>query len=226
MRSKLVLTLAIIMGIITTILFFNYMKQYDSQTVANKNKIEVVVAAQEIKRNVTITKDMLETKLMPEEGIHTNTVTNLDTAVGQFSTADIAQGEAMLTNHLQTSKEEELFVSRKIRDGFRAVSVGVNLPQSVSNLLEPEDQVDVINTVKEKDKLVSKIVVENVTVLAVGRRMVETTEGEEFVEYTSVTLEVMPNEAVKLANATESGPLHIALRSRVKADEEAASDDN
>ncbi|WP_261134557.1 Flp pilus assembly protein CpaB [Bacillus sp. Marseille-Q3570] len=226
MRSKLVLTLAVIMGIITTVLFFNYMKQYDAQTVANKNKVEVVVAAQEIKRNVSITKDMLETRLMPEEGIHTNTVTNLDTAVGQFSTADIAQGEAMLTNHLQTSKQEELFVSRKIRDGFRAVSVGVNLPQSVSNLLEPEDQVDVINTVKEKDKLVSKIVVENVTVLAVGRRMVETTEGEEFVEYTSVTLEVMPNEAVKLANATESGPLHIALRSRVKADEGAASDDN
>ncbi len=214
------------MGLITTVLFFNYMKQYDAQTVANKSKVEVVVAAQEIKRNVSITKEMIETKLLPEEGIHTNALTELDSVIGQFSTADIARGEALLSNHLQSAKEEKLFVSRKIRDGFRAVSVGVNLPQSVSNLLEPEDQVDVINTVKEGDKLVSKVVVENVTVLAVGRRMVETTEGEEYVEYTSVTLEVMPNEAVNLANATESGPLHLALRSRVKSGEEAASDDN
>lgn len=226
MRSKLVLTLAVIMGIITTVLFFNYMKQFDAQTVASKAKVEVVVAKQEIKRNVPIEKEMLELKLMPEEGIHTNTLTNLDTAIGQFSTADIAQGEALLSNHLQSAKDEELFVSRKVRDGFRAVSVGLNFPQSVSNLIEPEDQVDVIGTIKEGDKLISSFVVENVTVLAVGRRMIETIEGQEYVEYTSATLEVMPNEAVKLVNATESGPVHIALRSRVKADKEAASDDN
>ncbi len=213
------------MGLITTVLFFNYMKQYDAETVASKTKIEVVVAVSEIKRNMPITKDLLEIKMLPEEGVHPNALKKVEDAVGQYATADIVKGEAVLSNHLQNSKEESLFVSRKVREGFRAVSVGLNLPQSVTNLIEPEDQVDVIGTKKEGDKQVSTFVVENVRVLAVGRRMVETTEGQPYVEYTSATVEVLPNEAVKLVNALESGTVHFALRTRVQPDKEAASDD-
>ncbi|MCF6139280.1 Flp pilus assembly protein CpaB [Pseudalkalibacillus berkeleyi] len=225
LRSKLVLVLAIVMGLITTVLFFNYMKQFDSETVASQTKKEVVIASTEIKRNVPITKEMLETKLLPEEGVHTNAVLKMDEAIGQYSTADIALGESLLTNHLQNVKEETLFVSRKVREGFRAVSVGLNLPQSVTNLIEPGDQVDVIGTKKIGDEQVSEFVVQNVTVLAVGRRLVETTEGEPYVEFTSATLEVMPNESVRLVNASESGTVHIVLRTRVKPDKEAVKDD-
>ena len=36
-------------------------------------------------------------------------------------------------------------------EGYRAVTVGVNINQSVSNLIEPEDEVDVILTKVAKD---------------------------------------------------------------------------
>ncbi|WLD93941.1 Flp pilus assembly protein CpaB [Alkalihalobacillus sp. AL-G] len=225
MRSKLVLMLAIIMGIITTVLFFNYMKQYDSETVSSQTKVEVVVATGEIKRNHLISKNMLELKPVPEQSVHENTVTEIEDAIGLVSTANIVKGETLLSNHLQNTKEESLFVSRKVRDGFRAVSVGLNFPQSVSNLIEPEDNVDVIATFKEGDKFISEIIVENTRVLAVGRRMLESTEGEPYVEYTSATLELRPEEAVKVVNSNEKGNIHIALRSRVEP-KGAAEDDN
>ncbi|WP_349409454.1 Flp pilus assembly protein CpaB [Pseudalkalibacillus sp. SCS-8] len=225
MRSKLVLTLAIVMGLITTFLFFDYMKQFNAETVATKTKMEVVVAAQEIERNTAITEDMLEIRLLPEEGVHENAVTDIKLAINQYSTADLASGEPVLSHHLQNGKEETLFVSRKIRDGYRAVSIGLNFPQSVSNLIEPDDQVDVIATKKNGEKIETEFAVENVRILAVGRRMIETTEGEPYVEYTSATVEVQPHQAVELVNAMESGTVHIALRTRVQSKEEADSDD-
>ena len=54
------------------------------------------------------------------------------------------------------------------------------------------------------------------TVLAVGRKMVAaTSEEEEYVEYTTVTLEVKPEDAVKLVNAAEKGNIHFTVHSKI-----------
>lgn len=228
MKSKIILALAIIMGIATTVLFYRYMQQFDTKQAVNENTQEVVVAAEAIKRNQRITGDMLELKSLPIGGLHPQTVRSIEEVTGLYATADIAKGEAVLKHRTMSEAEEELFVSRKVRDGYRAVAVGADFVRSVSNLIEPEDWVDVVYTETidngSGEQTVSRMLLENVRVLAVGRRMIESSTKEDYVEYSSVTLELLSPDAVKLIQASERGTLHFILRSRIiPADKERSS---
>ncbi|MFZ5967145.1 MAG: Flp pilus assembly protein CpaB [Bacillota bacterium] len=227
MKSKIVLPLAIIMGLVTTFLFYNYMKAIDENVKQNNNMVDIVVANKEIKKNQRISSDMLSIIQVPEKGVHPNTIKTISEAEGKYTTADIAQGEALVSHRLLHEKEESLFISRKIKEGYRAVSVGVNIVQSVSNLIEPEDTVDVIFSETfqngQTTSVSTQTILQNVRVLAVGRRMIESTPGEEYVEYTSVTLELNQWDAVTLVNAKERGNIQLILHSRVIPPKEAES---
>jgi pilus assembly protein CpaB len=121
-----------------------------------------------------------------------------------------------------------MFVSKKVRDGYRAVSIGPNIVQSVSNLIEPGDFVDVVYSKQDKvtKEWFSQIILENVHVLAIGRRMVEAESETPYVEYSQVTLELIPADGVKVINADEdSDPdakVGLMLHSRIVKDQEQA----
>jgi pilus assembly protein CpaB len=175
------------------------------------------VAKKAIKRNETIGADAIELAQVPSRGLHPQAIKTLAAAQGKIADTDIAPGELLLSHHLQDRKEESLLVSRKVRDGYRAVSVGVNLVRSVSNLIEPEDEVDVIATpekVSGQPSPPSALLLEKARVLAIGRRMVEANAETPYVEYASVTLEVKPAEAVAIVNAQEHGTLSLSLLPR------------
>lgn len=226
MRSKIILIAALIMGLVTTFLFFNYMKQFDHTKAANENMVGVVVAKQQIKRNQKMLADMLEIKQVPLLSVHPQAIKKIQDAEGKFADTTIEAGEVLLSHHVKASKDESAVVAKKIQNGFRAVSVGVNIVQSVSNLIEPDDFVDVFVTIPPKegnDKQLeaSTVLLDNIHVLAVGRRMVEADSEHPYAEYATVTLEVKPEDVPKLINSNDRFKVSLALHSRVVA--EAAS---
>lgn len=225
MRSKIILIMAIMMGLATTLLFYKYVSKFNDTAPANVHAVEVLTAKEPIHKNQRISPDMIEKISVPDQGIYKQAAREGDQVIGKFASQEIAQGEPVLPERLGTEKEESLIVAKKVKEGMRAVSVGVNFVQSVSNLIEPEDFVDVILTEQPKDapEPRSSIVLENVHVLAVGRRMIEATKETAYAEYSSATLEVGLKDAVKLVNAAAKGSLHLILHSRLVS---AASDTN
>lgn len=217
MRSKIVLVLALIMGIITTILFFNYIKKLDEQKKGSDTLVEVVTVKQTIKKNQRISVDMLQTVLLPSYVLHPNTVRRITEAEGKFAISDLEAGEVLLSHRMKETEEETQLVSRKVREGYRAVTVDVNFIQSVSNLIEPEDYVDVISTPSEKNgqPVMSTLILEKVRVLAVGRRLMELDPAAQQAEYNAVTLELKPQDAITLVNADELGNISLLLHSRI-----------
>ncbi len=222
MKSKIIMLLAIVMGLITTFLFYNYVSNIKGTPASEMKTIETLVAARDIKKNELISQDMLEMVQVMDNGLYSNAIRDSANLNGKYALADIAKGEPFLPHRVLGTQEEKLFVSRKIEEGYRGVSIGVNHVQSVSNLIEPEDYVDVIFTkLGERDLgtvTASKILVERARVLAVGRRMVETVEGDLVVEYSSATLELKSPETVKLVNAANDGILTLTLHSRIKTE--------
>jgi pilus assembly protein CpaB len=223
MRSKIILISALIMGLVTTFLFFNYMKQFDHTKAANENMVGVVVAKQQIKRNQKMQADMLEIKQVPSLSVHPQAIKTIKEAEGKFADATLEVGEVLLSNHVKASKDESAVVAKKVQSGFRAVSLGVNIVQSVSNLIEPDDYVDVIVTIppnqgNDKQLESSTVLLEKIHVLAVGRRMVEADSEHPYAEYTTVTLEVKPEDVPKLINTTERFKVSLSLYSRIVPD--------
>ncbi|HAQ08212.1 MAG TPA: Flp pilus assembly protein CpaB, partial [Bacillus bacterium] len=139
------------------------------------------------------------------------------------------QGEPVLPHRLGTETTEQIYLSRKVREGYRAVSVGVNLNQSAANLIEPEDEVDILFSKKLEGpdaKIVSQIILQKARVLAVGRKMVLPEDTQEpYAEYTSVTVELKPEDALKLVNSAEQGNIHFMLHKRpILEDKKAISE--
>jgi pilus assembly protein CpaB len=219
MRSKIIMLLAIVMGLSTTFLFYNYVGNIKGTPAADIKTIEITVATRDIKKNELIAQDMVEKIQVVESEIYNAAIRDSAQLNGKYALADIVKGEPFLPHRVLGAQEEKLYVSRKINEGFRGVSVGVNFVQSVSNLIEPEDYVDVIYTKLGNPQLGietdSRILMERVRVLAVGRRLVETVEGEIHVEYSSATLELKPQDSVKLVNAVNDGIITLSLHSRI-----------
>lgn len=218
MRSKIILIMALLMGLITTVLFFNYMKKLEPAEAALANMKTIVVAEQAIKKNQLLSSGMVKLKEVPAEAVHPDTLLDAAAVGGTYATADIAAGEPILSGRISTSKEESLFLSRKVREGYRAVGVSVNFIGSISNLIEPGDKVDVVYTFENKatEELESVILLREVPVLSIGRRMIEATEETPYVEYSSTALELKPEEAVKLVEADERGTISLLLHTRLQ----------
>ncbi len=228
MKSRNILFLALIMAVITTFLFNKYLKELDQKYKKNENMVSIVVPRVSINKHQKITKEILEYIELETESVHPEAIKTMEEIVGKYSLNDMKKGEALFLDRFLDQFREDKFVTRKIREGFRAVSIEVNIVESVSNLIEPEDNVDVIFSEQIKqdgveNKVNTEMLLENIRVLAVGKRLnekenkdiKETDDKNDVVEYISVTLELKPQDIVKLINADERGSIKLTLRSKI-----------
>jgi pilus assembly protein CpaB len=105
-------------------------------------------------------------------------------------------------------------LSATIPEGMRALSVSVNEVVSVAGFVTPGTMVDVITTGPTKEgQNITRTVLENVRVLAANQR-VESQNGKP-VGVTVMTLLVSPSDAARLAMASSSGKIQLALRNTI-----------
>ena len=101
-----------------------------------------------------------------------------------------------------------------IPEGMRALSVAVNEVVAVAGFVTPGAMVDVIATgATSGSGNITRTVLENVRVLAANQR-IESGSGKP-VSVTVITLLVTPPDAAKLAMASSSGKIQLALRNTI-----------
>ncbi|WP_437883766.1 Flp pilus assembly protein CpaB [Pseudomonas sp. LRF_L74] len=144
----------------------------------------------------------------------------------------LAKGQA-LTSNLVVRPGQPGFIAAVLKPGMRAISVPTSAVASNSGLVSTGDRVDVILSLdREKEntgkstsapRLASQTLLHNVRVLALNNvahgeltvREDEPANGKktrrEYSSYETVTLEVSPNQAERLAVAKEVGTLQLVL---------------
>jgi pilus assembly protein CpaB len=96
----------------------------------------------------------------------------------------------------------------------RAMTVKVDEASGVAGFLNPDNRVDVVASFGDgsnKLEYVSKVVLQNLKVLGTGQK-IETAPGGKPQVVPTVTLEVSPEEAEKLALAANEGHIRLILR--------------
>ncbi|WP_088007107.1 Flp pilus assembly protein CpaB [Indiicoccus explosivorum] len=219
MKPKKILLLAIVSGLVTTFVFYLFIGQQQPAAVAEQPAmVSVVTAAADLQESEEITAESLTIKEVPEGQVHADAIRDEAEIVGKYTAAPIKAGEVILLHRIQQEGEVKV-ASKKIAEGYRAVSINVDFVKSVSNLIEPEDMVDVVLTktveLPEGPEILTELMLENVKVLAVGKRFTEAKEGEPPAEYMAVTLELTPEDAVELVDASSRGSLQLLLRSQL-----------
>ena len=102
-------------------------------------------------------------------------------------------------------------LSGLMRKGMRAVGIKVNVDDIAGGFVLPQTRVDIVSVLRQGDQQYSKIILQNVLVLAVDTLSQRPDDRQAIVSNT-VTVEVTPAEAEKLSLATELGRIRLILR--------------
>jgi pilus assembly protein CpaB len=192
--------------------------------VAEKARLQtvgIVVAVVDIPLGATINPNQVAVSSWPKDNYPKDAIADPKTAVGRIVLRDFVRGEPVVEGKLVPVNKPAGLLSLRVPQGMRAFSVKVNEVVGVGGFIVPDTLVDVvvttaISTTRNQDQI-SKIVLENIRVLAAGQ-VVEQQKDNKPVTVNTVTLAVTPDDAEKLALASNDGKIQLVLRNYADSD--------
>lgn len=176
---------------------------------------KIVVAATDIPIGSTLRETQMRVVSWPKDSIPQGSSQRAEQLVNRVAIRPITSGDAVTEAKLKPKDGAAGagFMTYVVPQGHRAVTVAVNEVAGVAGFLTPGDRVDVIVTTPVPDnekESVSKIMLENVPVLATGQ-VTDQKEGKPVVVPT-VTLDLLPEDAEKIVLSSSKGSLQLLLR--------------
>jgi len=222
-RTTIFFALAIVFGIAAATLAQRMLNQ--PAPPAPQAAIEtktVLVARLDINKGSALSATHLDTVEWPVSLVPKGTFSGKDAVEGRVLRHSLAAGEPIFEFAL-LAKGSEAGLGSVISHNLRAVSVKVDAIIGVAGFVTPGSRVDILATFRQtgsgSKNSISKVILQNVPVLAIDQKMEEVKNGEpELVSV--VTLEVTPEQAEQLTYSAHEGRLQLALRS--PADSEIA----
>ena len=211
---KKVKILALLSAIVTALLLFVFLSSLINFGGTDTSKI--VTAAQDIPANTLITQEMLETNDVPTDAVLPGAITKLSDVVGKALKSDIFVGEQIISAKIIVPGETSNgALSYAIEPGMRAITIGVDATAGVAGMLRPGDRIDLMGEYDVAGTVYTDLVAEYLNILAVDGVLSETgkTADGSSVAYSTITLEVTPQQAMEISMAAYSGTLRAVLRS-------------
>ncbi len=179
------------------------------------NFVQVVVSRGDLPPGATLTKENLTLAPMPGTTAPPHTYTSVNDLMDRVSSQPLVQGQP-IDERLLAPKGSGIGLQALVPQGMRAVTIEVNEFTGVANLVAPGMTVDVVGSFRDDTNhdTVSRTIVQNLKVLAVGSRMSATNEDPNQKDtFKSVTLLATPKDAERVELATYSGRPRLVLRS-------------
>src|SRR6266508_1442638 len=218
MRNKrliLALTGAVLCGLLGVMLITRYLSSVQQFT---KDLGNVVVAKQEIQLGQKITAEYLALSPIPNGSAPEGVFRKMDELIGRVAITPIGVRETITSMKL-APEGTGAGLSAVIPEGYRAMTVKVDDVVGVSGFVMPGSFVDVVAVIlptaqqgADSQGPISKIVLQNIKVLASGANIDSPENQREPAKVNAVTLQVTPTQAEKLVLATTQGKLQLVMR--------------
>ena len=191
----------------------------NSQAGGNTNK--VAVAQADISLGGRVTPELVKMVDWPATSVPPGAFTDAKLLETRVARASILRGEPIMESKLAPPGTKG-GLSAVVADGKRAMTVRVNDVVGVAGFALPGNFVDIlVNTQEEatkgndnKEKAISKIVLERILVLAIAQESSRDETKPKVVN--AVTLELTPIQAEKLDLARSVGTLSLVLRNQIE----------
>lgn len=225
MRNKrliIALLAAVAFGLIAAVSVSRYLASAQAYT---KNLTNVVVAKVEIPVGSRVIPEHLTVAQFPRNVTPEGAFQSIDDKlVGRVVVTKISAREPLTENRLAPIGSAG-GLSSVIPEGFRAMTVRVDDVVGVSGFLLPGTLVDVVVVISPpqgagQSDMISKIVLQNIKVLASGQNIDKPKNEKEAERVRAVTLQVTPEQAEKLALASTQGQLQLVMRNSVDQGDE------
>ena len=210
-RSTVVLALALASGLLAAFLFNRYLTTQIALAPASEAVTSLVaVAARDLPGGSVLGPDDVKMISWPAESRPPDYLETTETLVGQGLLFPVQANEPLLRSKLSG---EQGGLAAVIPQGMRAVSVKVDEVIAVAGFVVPGTRVDVIVTMQSNPEQAgsSRVVLQNIKVLASGQSIEQPSEGEPK-DASVITLLVTPEDAETLLLASNEGRIQLALR--------------
>ncbi|HBH61365.1 MAG TPA: Flp pilus assembly protein CpaB [Nitrospiraceae bacterium] len=214
-KSFLMLGLGIIVALVTSVMTYNWLqKNAEARVEKPRETLNIAVASIDLPWGKVITKDMVSYKPFLKESLPKGSFDEKSTVEGRVVITPVKADEPIFESSLAPQSIETGGVAAVISPNKRAMAVKVDKVIGVSGFIYPGHRVDVLVTLSKDGKQdpVTKTVLENILVLAVGTKVEAERKGQKPTEVDVITLEVTATEAEKLAHAATEGKVQLAMR--------------
>ncbi len=223
MRNKrffIVLVGALIFGVLAAVSVSKYLS---SAQAYSKNLNSVAVAKVAIPIGSKIIAEQIMVVQFPKESTPDGAFDSPEKLAGRVAVVNIAAREPITELRL-AAEGTAAGLAAIIPEGYRAMTVKVDDAAGISGFIQPGTLVDVVVVIDPegitRQNPISKIVLQNIKVLASGQNIDKPKDEREATSVKAVTLQVTPEQAEKLALAASEGKLQLVMRSQIDQGDE------
>ena len=225
MRNKrliIAVLAAVAFGLIAAVSVSRYLANAQEYT---KNLSNVVIAKTDIEVGSRIIAEQVTIAQLPRNVAPDGTFNRVDDRlVGRIAVVRISAREPITESRL-APEGSAAGLAAIIPEGYRAMNVRVDDVVGISGFIMPGTLVDIVVVIEPPENTqnrerISKIVLQNIKVLANGANLDKPKNEKEAERVKTVTLQVTPDQAEKLALATSEGRLQLVMRNSIDQGDE------
>jgi pilus assembly protein CpaB len=214
-RAAVFWVITIVAGLMAALMITRYLDR--RPVTASTPMAKIAVAVADIPLATKLKAEQINMVDWPANNLPPGAMRDVKEVVDRIVTSRVLQGEPILAGKL-AAKEAGNGLAALIPANMRAVAVRVDDVVGVAGFIHSEDRVDVIVTIRPSRppgaEPTSKVILQNVKVLAVGKEIDSDDRSRNQANPVTVaTLLVNPEESEKLALAANEGRLLLTLRS-------------
>src|SRR5690625_2857283 len=211
----LVLLLAVFFGFLTLRSVHQYLDT-EIQKVEAQNQLPTlarVVFNRKLSAGTVLNEDDLAIRELPAAYVSTQSLApeEYEQLVGQMLKYPVEAGEPALVYQVEPLAQPAF--SQRIQTGRRALSIAVDRINSISGLIRPGDLIDIYVSFDYQRRKITAPLLQGVYVLATDQHTDEDIQAG--VGFTTMTLDLSPEEAATLVAAKQSAEITAMLRNPI-----------
>jgi pilus assembly protein CpaB len=201
-------------AVLAAIVVFSAIRKRETEVQrAMAHTVEVLVAANDIALGAKIEPDSVRLARWARDSVPEGAFTDPQAVAGSFAKSEFVANEPIVASKLFMGEKVSGVMPLLIPPGMRAMSVPVDEVADIAGFVAPHTRVDILVAVEgtgPAEPSFSRIVLQNIEVLAVAQEIEHVKDAPEVVKV--VTLLVTPVDAEKLTLASREGLLRLAMR--------------
>jgi|YelNatPaOPRAMG01_1025707.scaffolds.fasta_scaffold30908_5 pilus assembly protein CpaB len=213
-RPVIFVMLAGLAAMLASVVVYSALKRRDAEVKqALAKTVHIVVASRDLPLGAKIDAGSLRLARWSSDALPEGAFSNPQQLIGSFVKSPFVRNEPIVASKLFMGQKTAGVLPLLIPAGMRAVSVPVDEVSDIAGFVLPGTHVDVLVAIAAGNGIsqpFSKVVLQDVQVLAVAQEIEKRKDQPQLVKV--VTLLVTPTEAERLALASREGTLRLAMR--------------
>lgn len=228
MNTKLALLMALVFGFIAAIAVRSWLTEEEVRQRTEAEPLAFLAAARRLPKGEILKAQDCKQIFVPQKFVTSGMIPFIEHPryLGRVLNRELEPDRPIFEDFLDSATRTTSIARTAVQPNRRAVTIQVDQVSGVAGLIRPGDYVDVIGTfIDDRDKVrrITKTVylLQAARVMAIDNRILTADVGQLTAartgSYRTVTLEVRPEDAMRLISANHTGNLQLILRNPAEA---------